>query len=100
MKAIGIDLPSTGNVFLAAHRDRGRAAVGIGVTLVAAITPALRATRVTPMAALLEAELPERQGQRAGCSPSSPPCSGSAGVALVLRRPVRRDRVLGLGGRA
>ena len=34
-------------------------AVGMLVTLVAALVPALRATRVTPMAALLEAELPE-----------------------------------------
>ena len=34
-------------------------AVGILVTLAAALVPALRATRVTPMAALLEAELPE-----------------------------------------
>ncbi len=33
--------------------------VGMLVTLAAALTPALRATRVSPMAALLEAELPE-----------------------------------------
>ena len=37
--------------------------IGLGVSLIAAITPALRATRVTPMAALLEAELPERKGR-------------------------------------
>ena len=37
--------------------------VGLVVTLAAALTPALRATRVSPMAALLEAELPEGRGR-------------------------------------
>ena len=63
MKAVGIDLPSTGNVFQP-RTAIVAVCVGLGVALVAAITPALRATRVTPMAALLEAELPERKGRR------------------------------------
>ncbi len=54
-KSFGIDLPNTGTVLL------GRTiivalVVGMVVTLVAALAPALRATRVTPMAALQDAE--------------------------------------------
>ena len=65
MKAIGIDLPSTGNQVPGAHSNRRCLLLGMGVALVAAIIPpALRATRVTPMTALLEAALPERKGRR------------------------------------
>jgi putative ABC transport system permease protein len=58
LKAVGIDLPYSGNVF---HARTAIVAVvlGIVVPLVAALTPALRATRVAPMAALRQAELPE-----------------------------------------
>ena len=61
-KAFGIDLPNTGTVI------EGRTVVlsivvGMLVTLAAALVPALRATRVSPMAALLEAELPEARGR-------------------------------------
>jgi len=58
-EAVGIDLPNTGLVF-ATRTVVVALALGVGVTMVAALTPALRATRVTPMAALLEAALPER----------------------------------------
>ncbi len=57
-KAVGIDLPNTGTV-LKARTVIVALVVGIGVTLVASLVPALRATRVSPMAALREAELPE-----------------------------------------
>ena len=57
-KTFGIDLPNTGTV-IATRTIVLALVVGILVTLVAALTPALRATRVSPMAALLEAELPE-----------------------------------------
>jgi putative ABC transport system permease protein len=55
-KGVGIDLPNTGTVVT------GRTVVvsllvGVVVTLLAAIAPALRATRITPMAALRESEL-------------------------------------------
>jgi putative ABC transport system permease protein len=61
-KAIGVDLPNTGTVIT------GRTVivsllVGVGVTVVAAINPALRATRVTPMAALREAELQDTKAR-------------------------------------
>jgi len=59
-KASGIDLPNTGLVFQTRTLVVALA-LGIGVTLLAAITPALRATRVSPMAALLDAALPERR---------------------------------------
>ncbi len=57
-KAFGIDLPNTGTVIEPRTIIVGLL-VGIIVTLVSALTPALRATRVSPMAALQEAELPE-----------------------------------------
>jgi putative ABC transport system permease protein len=53
----GIDLPNTGTV-LATRTVIVALAVGLLVTLFSALSPALRATRVTPMAALFEAELP------------------------------------------
>jgi putative ABC transport system permease protein len=57
-KAVGIDLPNTGTV-LKARTVIVALIVGVGVTVVASLVPALRATRVSPMAALREAELPE-----------------------------------------
>jgi putative ABC transport system permease protein len=57
-KSFGIDLPNTGTV-IAARTVVLSIAVGMLVTLAAALSPALRATRVSPMAALLEAALPE-----------------------------------------
>jgi putative ABC transport system permease protein len=58
MKSFGIDLPNTGMV-IALRTIILSLVVGMLVTLAAALSPALRATRVSPMAALLEAELPE-----------------------------------------
>jgi putative ABC transport system permease protein len=59
-----IDLPNTGTV-LATRTIIVALCVGILITLISALSPALRATRVTPMAALLEGELPEaRQRSR------------------------------------
>jgi putative ABC transport system permease protein len=57
-KSFGIDLPNTGTV-VASRTVIVALLVGMGVTLISALSPALRATRVSPMAALLEAELPE-----------------------------------------
>jgi putative ABC transport system permease protein len=55
-KAVGIDLPNTGTV-IETRTVIVSLIVGIVVTVFAALNPALRATRVTPMAALREAEL-------------------------------------------
>ena len=57
-EAFQIDLPNTGTV-LATRTVIVALCVGILITLISALSPALRATRVTPMAALLEGELPE-----------------------------------------
>jgi putative ABC transport system permease protein len=61
-KSFGIDLPNTGMV-IETRTIIVSIVVGLVVTLAAALTPALRATRVSPMAALLEAELPEGRGR-------------------------------------
>ena len=55
-KAVGIDLPNTGTV-IEVRTVIVSLIVGVVVTVAAALNPALRATRVTPMAALREAEL-------------------------------------------
>jgi putative ABC transport system permease protein len=57
-KAVGADLPTAG-LGLAPRTVVVALAVGVGVTLVSAVLPALRATRVPPVAALAEgAQLP------------------------------------------
>ena len=61
-KSFGIDLPNTGMV-IETRTIVVSVVIGLLVTLAAALTPALRATRVSPMAALLEAELPEGRGR-------------------------------------
>jgi putative ABC transport system permease protein len=56
--AIGIDLPTTSLV----TKDRTVVVsllIGIGVTLLSSLVPALRATRVPPIAAMLALELPQ-----------------------------------------
>jgi putative ABC transport system permease protein len=57
-KSFGIDLPNTGTV-IATRTIVVALVVGMLVTLISALSPALRATRVSPMAALHDAELPE-----------------------------------------
>jgi putative ABC transport system permease protein len=58
MTAAGLDLPKVGTVF-EARTVIVASIIGIGVTILASIAPALRATRIEPVAALREgAELP------------------------------------------
>jgi putative ABC transport system permease protein len=58
MSAAGLDLPKVGTVF-EARTAIIAAIVGVGVTVLASIAPALRATRIEPVVALREgAELP------------------------------------------
>ena len=57
-KTFGIDLPNTGTV-VQPRTIIVALLVGLVVTMVSALAPALRATRVTPMAALRDAELPD-----------------------------------------
>jgi putative ABC transport system permease protein len=80
--AIGIDLPTTALV----TKDRTIVVsllIGIGVTLVSSLAPALRATRVPPIAALQALELP--QSRRRGIVLAAlAVLLGVAGLALVL----------------
>jgi putative ABC transport system permease protein len=80
--AIGIDLPTTALV----TKTRTvviSLAIGIGVTLVSSFIPALRATRVPPIAALLALEMP--QSRRRGVVVAVlAVLLGLAGLAMVL----------------
>ena len=81
-EAVGADLPNTGRVF-ATRTVVVAACLGLGVSLVAALVPALRATRVTPMAALREAELPESR-RRGRIVAAFAALLGLLGLALLL----------------
>ncbi len=65
-KAFGADLPDSGTV-LETRTIVVSLAVGIGVTVLAGLAPAIRATRVPPLAAMREGvEIPPRP-----CLPSA-----------------------------
>lgn len=81
-KSTGIDLPNTGTV-LAVRTIVVSLLIGLGVTLVSALSPALRATRVPPMAALRAAALPEST-RRGRVWLGVAITLGVGGVALVL----------------
>ncbi len=81
-KAVGIDLPNTGTV-LELRTVIVSLVVGIVVTLVAALNPALRATRVTPMAALREAELQDTK-KRGRVVTAFAFLLGAVGLAMML----------------
>ena len=81
-KAVGIDLPNTGTV-IAVRTIIVSLLVGVGVTLVAALAPALRATRVTPMAALREAELQDTKARGRGTLIAAI-ALGVVGLAMML----------------
>jgi putative ABC transport system permease protein len=80
--ALGIDLPTTGLV----TKERTivvSLAIGIGVTLISSFVPALRATRVPPIAALQDLELP--RGRRRGLvNAALALLLGLAGLGMVL----------------
>jgi putative ABC transport system permease protein len=81
-KAVGIDLPNTGTV-LEARTIVVSLIVGVVVTLVAALNPALRATRITPMAALFEAELEDTK-KRGRVATAFALLLGAIGLAMML----------------
>ena len=58
--------------------------IGVVVTLVAALAPALRATRITPMAALRESELQDSQAARAPDAHRRARCSAGSGWRCML----------------
>jgi putative ABC transport system permease protein len=61
-RATGIDLPSAGTVF-ATRTVIVSLAVGVGITTLAGLGPALRATRVAPVAALREGAVDPARGR-------------------------------------
>jgi putative ABC transport system permease protein len=80
--AVGIDLPTTALV----TKSRTVAVslvIGIGVTLVSSLVPALRATRVPPIAAMQEFEL-ARSRRRGLVYAGLAVLLGAAGLAMVL----------------
>jgi putative ABC transport system permease protein len=81
-KAVGIDLPNTGTV-VTARTVIVSLIVGVIVTVVAALVPALRATRVTPMAALREAELQDTK-PRGRIVTAVAVALGAIGLAMML----------------
>ena len=80
--AIGIDLPTTALV-TKTRTIVAALAIGIGVTLVSSFVPALRATRVPPIAALLALELP-RSRRRGAVYAALAALLSLGGLALVL----------------
>ena len=80
--ALGIDLPTTGLV-LETRTVVVSLLIGIGVTLIASLVPALRATRVPPIAALRSLETPvSRRRQIAYAALAA--LLAALGVAVVL----------------
>jgi len=80
--AIGIDLPTTALV----TKDRTVVVsllIGIGVTLVSSFIPALRSTRVPPIAALLAIELPHSR-RRGVVTAVVAALLGLAGLGMLL----------------
>jgi putative ABC transport system permease protein len=80
--ALGIDLPTTALV----TKDRTIVVsllIGVGVTLVSSFVPALRATRVPPIAALLALEQPASR-RRGVAYAAIAALLGVAGIAMVL----------------
>jgi putative ABC transport system permease protein len=81
-KSFGIDLPNTGLV-LETRTLVVAMVLGLGITLLSALVPALRATRVSPMAALLEAALPESR-RRGRMATAVAALLGIGGFAMLL----------------
>jgi putative ABC transport system permease protein len=80
--AIGIDLPTTALV-TKTRTIVVSLVIGIGITLVSSLVPALRATRVPPIAALQALELP-RSRRRGLVYAGLAVLLGVAGLAMVL----------------
>ena len=80
--AVGLDLPTTALV----TKDRTVVAsllIGVGVTLVSSLVPALRATRVPPIAAMQDLEVP-RSRRRGIAYAAIAVLLGAAGLGLVV----------------
>ena len=81
-KSFGIDLPNTGTVF-ATRTIVVALLIGVVMTVVSSMTPALRATRVSPMDALRDAALPESR-RRGRVTAVVAALLGLGGLAMLL----------------
>ncbi len=79
---IGIDLPTT-DLVTETRTIVVSLAIGIGVTLVSSFVPALRSTRVPPIAALLALEMPASR-RRGALTAVLSLLLGAVGMAMVL----------------
>jgi signal peptidase I len=84
LKAAGLDLPETGMVF-ATRTVLVSLGVGVGVTVLAALVPAMRATRVAPVAALTGA--PPQSPRARRWAPWVAGVVSALGLALLLGAP-------------
>ena len=80
--AIGIDLPTT-SLVTKTRTVVVSLLIGVGVTLVSSFIPALRSTRVPPIAALLALELPHSR-RRGVITAILAALLGAAGLAMLL----------------
>ena len=80
--AIGIDLPTT-ELVTKTRTVVAALAIGIGITLISSFIPALRSTRVPPIAALLALELPKSR-RRGIVTLAFAALLGLAGLGMVL----------------
>jgi len=81
LDAVGFDLPSAG-LLLSANTAIAAVVAGLVVTLASAIGPAVRATRVAPMAALREAAVDRSSGSRARTTAGLVVLAASVGVMV------------------
>src|SRR3954471_15496353 len=81
-KAIGVDLPSSGNV-IASRTIIVSLVVGTVVTVLSSLAPALRATRVPPVEALQEGAVPPSRGPSRKVTFAGV-ALGVIGVALIV----------------
>ena len=95
LKGFGIDLPAGGLVF-SARTVIVSLAVGVGVTVVASISPARRAVRIAPVAALTDTGETERESStRRFVVGSAVALAGIALLAFGLTKPA--IQLVGLG---
>ncbi len=81
-KAIGIDLPTTALV-MKSRTIVVSLAIGVGVTLISSLIPALRSTRVPPIAAM-HATLPQTTRRRRALNAVLAVLLGLAGLGMLL----------------
>ena len=93
-EALGLGLPDAPTVFEPRRPLSG--SFSASSSRVATISPALRATRVPPIAAVREAATSAKRAQPAA-EFRSPPCSRCSAGAVRVRRPGRRRGRLKLG---